>query len=110
MTPGVSEADLKTVYNFYGDLFRKHPDAVVAVPPQRLREVVGPNADLQAISSRATLLRLLLKSPFFSQYLVDGQPSDKLFYAAARFPLEELPPDVAGNLDTGAFLKLLNDA
>ena len=88
--PEVDAEDVKAVWKIQSDLQARHPGEQVATGMGLLQAACKPGANIEAISYRAS--QLFLMSFYAPEHLekmtANGQPSDSVFSAVAKMPME----------------------
>jgi len=88
--PEVDPEDIKATWEFCEKLQAEHPGEQIAVGMGVGESICKPGADIQAVGYRSTIIWLInrIAPEQIAPFLQDGQPTDAVFHAAAKVPLE----------------------
>jgi hypothetical protein len=88
--PEVDPEDVKTVWKIQREIEETNPGRQVATGASLLKHACKAGADIEAVSYRTSQLFLLrmIAPEQWAQLTSNGQPSDAVFTAAAKVPME----------------------
>lgn len=88
--PEVDPEDVKTVWKIQRENEERNPGRQVATGASLLKHACRAGADIQAVSYRASQLFLLrmIAPEQWARLTSNGQPTDSVFTAAAKVPME----------------------
>ena len=85
--PKVGTEDVKTVWQILNDGEARHPGYAIGL--EILRHACRPEANVEAVSYRTMLLRMMSKiaPEQLARFMRDGQPDDSVFRLRPKFRL-----------------------
>jgi hypothetical protein len=88
--PVVDPQDIKTIWREEQELQARNPGQQVATGMGLAEQLCTPGADIRAVGYRTTLIWMMTQfaSEQITPFIKDGQPTDSVFRAAAKIPLE----------------------
>jgi hypothetical protein len=91
-----------------------HSGQNVAVGLDLMKQACKPEADIQAVSCRASLLWMMsqIAPEQIAPFMRDGQPDDSVFRAAAKIPVEWMGVGIVREgppFDVNEFLRLCGE-
>ncbi|PYV71377.1 MAG: hypothetical protein DMG96_28940 [Acidobacteria bacterium] len=88
--PEVDPKDVQSVWKMQREIEERNPGQQVATGVSLLKAVCKPDTNVEAVSYRASQLFLLriIAPEQWAQLTSDGQPTDSVFAAAAKVPME----------------------
>jgi hypothetical protein len=114
VVPAVEPDDLKVVWQIGKDVQAVHSGQNVAVGLDLMKQACKPEADIQAVSYRASLLWMMsqIAPEQIAPFMRDGQPDDSVFRAAAKIPVEWMGVGIVREgppFDVNEFLRLCGE-
>jgi hypothetical protein len=88
--PPVEPADLRSVWTMQSEIQALHPGQPVGISADAYQRACRPEADVQAVFERASLLGLLQMGGMLSPWLRDGVLDDAVFEVAAAIPMSRM--------------------
>jgi hypothetical protein len=109
--PAVDPEDIKASWEFQQERQAEHPGEQIAVAASLAQSICKPGADIQAVGYRSMMIWMMTQvaREQIAPFLKDGQPTDALFHAAAKVPLEWMEVGIVQNgppFDLNEFLRL----
>jgi hypothetical protein len=88
--PAVDPEDVKTVWQIGREAQANHPGQNVAIGGDLMRHACKPEADIEAVGYRSSLLWLVnrVAPEQMAQFTREGEPNDAAFRAVAKIPAE----------------------
>jgi hypothetical protein len=88
--PEVDPEDIRATWEFHQKLQAEHPGEQIAVCASLAESICKPGADIQAVGYRSTIIWMttVFAPERIAPFLRNGQPTDAVFRAAAKVPLE----------------------
>jgi len=110
LVPEVDPQDLKATWEYHQKLQAEHPGEQVATGRGVAEAICKPGADFRAVGYRSTMIWIMnrLAPEQIAPFMKDGQPTDAVFLAASKVPLEWLGTGVRRGppFDVNEFLRL----
>lgn len=109
--PEVSPEDLKATWEFLEKLQVEHPSQQVATEADVVGSLCKPGAQIHAVYYRSTVIWMMMQiaPEQIAAFMKRGQPTDAVFRAAAKIPLEWMGVEVdrhSAPFDVNQFLQL----
>jgi hypothetical protein len=109
--PEVDPQDLKATWEFHQKLQGEHPGEQVATGVGVAQAICKPGADIRAVGYRSTTIWIMSRfaPEQIAPFMKDGQPTDAVFRAAAKVPLEWMGAGIVRQgppFDVKEFLRL----